>query len=63
MMSTFIANAIMKQADKSTELGQAKYKAYFVNTSIYSKWQSDVDTILETEGYGECIVAKETVTE
>lgn len=55
-MSTFIANMIMKQAVFSTEKGQEKYKAYFVNTTIYSKWKDDVDTILETEGYKDCIV-------
>ena len=57
-MSTFIASMIMKQADISTEKGQAKYRAYFVNTALYAKWQPDVDTILNTEGYGECIVTE-----
>ena len=34
-MSTFIATMIMKQADISLEKGQAKYRAYFVNTTLY----------------------------
>lgn len=55
-MSTFIASMIMKQADISEEKGQAKYRAYFVKTTLYLKWKEDVDTILETEGYDNCIV-------
>lgn len=58
MMSTFISTMIMNQANISIEKGQAKYKAYFVNTALYSKWKSDVDTILETEGYADCIVTE-----
>ena len=55
-MATFIAQRIMEQADISIEKGQAKYRAYFVNTKIYAKYQADVNAILETDGYGECIV-------
>lgn len=55
-MGTFIAKMIMTQADNVREKGQAKYKSYFVNTSIYAKWQKEVDTILATEGYEDCIV-------
>ena len=58
MMDTFIAQMIMKQADISIAKGQAKYRAYFVNTKLYVKWQDNVNTILETEGYGECIVTE-----
>lgn len=57
-MSTFIAKMIIKQADISLESGQNKYRAYFVNTKLYSKWQEDVNTILTTEGYEDCIVAE-----
>ena len=57
-MSTFIAKMIMTQADISIEKGQAKYRAYFLTTAIYAKWKEDVDTILNTEGYGECIVTE-----
>lgn len=56
--STFIASMIMKQADISEEKGQAKYRAYFVKTTLYLKWKEDVDTILETEGYENCIVTE-----
>lgn len=58
MMATFIAKMIMAQADISMEKGQVKYAAYFLNTAIYAKWKGDVDTILNTEGYGECIVTE-----
>lgn len=55
-MSTFIANQIIKQAKKSIELGQNKYKAYFVKTKIYEDWRAEVDSILIVEGYEDCIV-------
>ncbi len=55
-MATFIANMIIKQANISVEKGQAKYRAYFVNTSLYTKYKADVETILVTNGYTECIV-------
>lgn len=55
-MITFIAGRIELAADKSLEEGQAKYRAYFVNTSIYRKYQNDVATILCTDGYGDSIV-------
>lgn len=57
-MSSFIAQQIMKQADISIEKGREKYKAYFINTDMYLKWKEDVDTILEVEGYKECIVTE-----
>lgn len=56
-MSTFIANMIIKAAKTSEEAGRAKYKAYFINTRLYENWRQDTDTILETEGYGNVIVA------
>lgn len=54
-MTTFIARMIMKEADKSTEVGQKKYRAYF-RTRLYKKWKDEVDTILRTDGYEEVIV-------
>lgn len=56
-MSTFIAQRIMKDAEISIERGQAKYRAYFVNTKLYLKYKEDVDVILATDGYEACIVA------
>ncbi|WPK10603.1 hypothetical protein R6U77_11995 [Lysinibacillus louembei] len=55
-MVTFIAGRIMLEADKSMQQGQDKYKAYFVNTSIYHKHKDVVDTILRTDGYTDVIV-------
>lgn len=57
-MSTFIAKQIIKQAQKSLEAGQNKYRAYFVKTKIYEDWRADVDSILTVEGYEDCIVAE-----
>lgn len=57
-MSSFIAQQIIKQAKISTEKGQAKYRAYFIKTSLYLNWKEEVDTILEVDGYEECIVTE-----
>ena len=48
----------MEQADRSIEAGQNKYRAYFVKTKLYEKWRNDVETILITDGYEECIVTE-----
>lgn len=55
-MSTFIARMISNEAKISIENGKTKYKAYFVNTALYLNWKSEVDTILETDGYKDVIV-------
>lgn len=55
-MITFIADRIANAADKSLQQGQDKYRAYFVNTALYHKYQEDVNTILQTDGYAETIV-------
>lgn len=55
-MTTFIARMIMKEADKSIEAGQKKYRAYFVKTKLYKNWKEDVDTILITDSYDDVIV-------
>ena len=57
-MSTFVAKMIMKKAEKSIELGQEKYRAYFVNTALYLKYKDGVDTILSENGYSESIVTE-----
>lgn len=51
MMSPFIARMIMQATDESLEAGKAKYEAYFVNTRLYKNWRSEVDSILNIEGY------------
>jgi hypothetical protein len=55
-MITFIAGRIIEARKISLEAGQTKYKAYFVNTNLYSKYKADVDVILIQDGYGDCIV-------
>lgn len=56
MMSTFIANMIIKAAKTGEDAGKAKYRAYFVNTRLYENWRPDTETILETEGFSAVIV-------
>lgn len=56
-MSTFIAKRIMEQADKNIEAGRNKYRAYFVRIKIYEKWREEVESILVTDGYDDCIVS------
>lgn len=36
--------------------GQAKYKAYFVDTLVYTRYKKGVDEMLTAEGYAACIV-------
>lgn len=57
-MSAFIARMIIKARAKSLEAGQAKYRAYFVNTHLYADYKADTDTILTTDGYADCIVVE-----
>lgn len=57
-MVTFIARMIKKQADISTERGQAKYRAYFIKTKLYENYREDVEVILRTDGYEDCIVTE-----
>lgn len=57
-MSSFIAQQIIKQAKISTEKGKNKYRAYFIKTSIYLDWKEEVDSILELDGFEECIVTE-----
>jgi hypothetical protein len=56
-MSAFIARMIEQAAKVSIANGKEKYKAYFVNTALYVNWKTEVDTILETDGYTEVIVS------
>ena len=56
-MSSFIAQQIIKQAKISIENGQIKYRAYFIKTSIYLDWKEEVDSILEIEGYEDCMIS------
>lgn len=56
-MVAYIANKIETVFDtQGLTVAQAKYRAYFVNTTLYLRYKADVDTILTTDGYGDCIV-------
>lgn len=56
-MVKFIANRIKKEKDNnSLEQAQDLYRAYFINITIYEKWHEDVDNILISDGYADCIV-------
>ena len=55
-MAPFIALSIMNAEDRAAGSGSTAYKAYFINTTIYTKYKSNVDTILTTDGYSQCIV-------
>ena len=55
-MITFIAKRIMEARATSLEAGQNKYRAYFINTSLYLRYKDGVDTILQTDGFSDCIV-------
>lgn len=57
-MVTFIAERIKEARQVSLESGQSKYRAYFVNTTLYLKYKPDVDAILIQDGYSDCIVAE-----
>lgn len=55
-MIPFIAGRIEEARKLSLELGQTKYRSFFVNTSLYLKYKPDVDAILIQDGYGDCII-------
>jgi hypothetical protein len=55
-MENFIKRMIAQQADISLSTGQEKYRAYFINTSIYEKYKKGVDTLLKSDGYSKVIV-------
>lgn len=57
-MAGYLARIIMKEADKSTEKGQAKYRLLFIKINVYAKYKDDTDAILITEGYEDCIVTE-----
>lgn len=56
-MSAFIANNIMGIFDsQGLTAAQAQFRAWFITTLIYARYKANTDTILTTDGYGECIV-------
>lgn len=55
-MIAFIARRIEEQAERTVELGIAKYRAYFIKTKAYAKYRDEVDAILAQDGFADCIV-------
>ena len=55
-MIGFIAMVIEDARDISLLNGQAKYRAYFINTTRYERFRLDVESILTIDGYDDCIV-------
>ena len=55
-MITFIANRIIEARAISLVAGQAKYRAYFIATTLYERYRLDVEAILLIEDCGDCIV-------
>ena len=54
-MAPFIAMMVIRAKNTSLEEAQARYKAYFVNTTLYLAYKADTDTILQAEGHEDCI--------
>lgn len=56
-MSIFMANSIEEEFDNNgLTAAQDLYRAYFINTKLYLKKKAAVDTMLISDGYGDCIV-------
>jgi hypothetical protein len=56
-MAGYLAGKIKAARDSSgIAAAQAKYRAAFVRTTVYSAYKEDVDTILVLDGYEDCIV-------
>ena len=55
-MVGYIVKTIKRARAISLEAGQAKYRAYFVNTLNYAEEKIDLDVILGTDGFADCIV-------
>lgn len=57
-MDKFISRMIEESVKESLEAGQNKYRAYFINTILYAKYQEKVDKKLIADGFKEVIVTK-----
>lgn len=52
----FIVKQIEKARKISLEAGQAKYRAYFINTSRNAALKEATDQMLIDDGFADCIV-------
>jgi hypothetical protein len=56
-MAPYIAQNIKTVFDtQGLTAAQDRYRAWFISTAIYARYKAAVDTILSTDGYGDCIV-------
>lgn len=56
-MSAFIANDIIKTCNlDGLEAAKARYRGWFITTTLYAAYKANTDTILTTDGFGACIV-------
>ena len=58
VMAAYISTTVMRHKDKrGTASGQATYRTYFGRKDgKYNEYKNDVDAILISEGYEDCIV-------
>lgn len=54
-MVAYFVKTIKRARAISLAAGQAKYRAIFTDPD-YLEYKADVDTALEIDGYGDCIV-------
>lgn len=57
-MEMFITLAIEEAGDVGVVEGQARYRAYFINTTRFVSKKEAVDTMLTIDGYSNCIVTE-----
>lgn len=56
-MSAYITRNIETVFDtQGQEAAQARYRAWFISTPLYTRYKADADAILNTDGYSACIV-------
>jgi len=56
-MALFMAESIKDASDKGgVTAGRDLYHAYFGRLPIYERYRAQVELILKTDGYGDCIV-------
>lgn len=57
-MVDFIKRMIVNASKESIEVGQEKYRKYFIYTKIYKRYKAKVDDELTKECYEELIVTE-----
>lgn len=58
MTELLSARIINGRDNRGLDYAQSFYRKLFIKTSIYKKWKESVDSILEEEGYADCIVTE-----